>query len=477
MHNDKITPEFAILGHPNEGKSSVLSTLAEDDSVRISPTPGETRECRTFPVIIDGQEILRFVDTPGFQNPRRVLKGLQDMQGDSLEMFHIFLKKHESIPEFADDCELLRPIVKGAGIIYVVDASRPLRNVDTAEMEILRLTGKPRMAVMNCKEHDTEYLSLWKNELRKNFNSYRLFNAHRATYAERILLLESLKNIDQDWHSTLATIVETFKKDWESRNQRTAEIVCDMLFTCLSYNVKKAAPKNSNEEDIKKQLFNSYQQTLKKTERDTHKRIRVLFKHNIFNYSLPSYSLLHDDLFDDRTWEFLGLERKQMAVIGGLGGAALAATLDLAVGGVSLGLFTTMGGAFGAMGALYGSKRLSESAQVLGIGLGSRKIQIGPHKDIQLLFILLDRAFLYYSHIINWAHGRRDYSGCTSEKSAQLIQPHPQSFTNSWSVASLKICHDFFKAVTNGNQNKIETAQKRLKELIRSTLLEISLRE
>ena len=26
-------PVFAIIGHPNEGKSSVLSTLAEDDSV------------------------------------------------------------------------------------------------------------------------------------------------------------------------------------------------------------------------------------------------------------------------------------------------------------------------------------------------------------------------------------------------------------------------------------------------------------
>ena len=66
-------PEFAILGHPNEGKSSVLSTLAEDDSVRVSPIPGETTECRSFPVIIDGREVLRFTDTPGFQNPARVL--------------------------------------------------------------------------------------------------------------------------------------------------------------------------------------------------------------------------------------------------------------------------------------------------------------------------------------------------------------------------------------------------------------------
>ena len=63
------TPVFAVVGHPNEGKSTVLSTLAEDDRVGVSPFPGETTECQAFPVVIDGREVLRFVDTPGFQYP------------------------------------------------------------------------------------------------------------------------------------------------------------------------------------------------------------------------------------------------------------------------------------------------------------------------------------------------------------------------------------------------------------------------
>ena len=85
-----MIPEFAIIGHPNEGKSSVLSTLAEDDSVRVSPTPGETTECRTFPVVIDGVEILRFTDTPGFQNPRRVLHELQAFAGRGPDTIRLF---------------------------------------------------------------------------------------------------------------------------------------------------------------------------------------------------------------------------------------------------------------------------------------------------------------------------------------------------------------------------------------------------
>lgn len=66
-------PEFAVLGHPNEGKSSVVSTLTEDDGIGVSRVPGETTVSRAYTVKIDNREIIRFVDTPGFQMPRQTL--------------------------------------------------------------------------------------------------------------------------------------------------------------------------------------------------------------------------------------------------------------------------------------------------------------------------------------------------------------------------------------------------------------------
>ena len=160
------SPEIAILGHPNEGKSSVLSTLAEDDSVRVSATPGETTECRTFPVLIDGREVLRFTDTPGFQNPSRVLAEMKKIAAESGDTVANFRRAFADVEELRDDVELLLPVERGAGIIYVVDGSRPLRNVDRAEMEILRLTGRPRMAIINCKNDDSSRLEEWKSEFR-----------------------------------------------------------------------------------------------------------------------------------------------------------------------------------------------------------------------------------------------------------------------------------------------------------------------
>ena len=35
--------EFAVVGHPNKGKSSIVATLAENDAVAIGATPGTTQ--------------------------------------------------------------------------------------------------------------------------------------------------------------------------------------------------------------------------------------------------------------------------------------------------------------------------------------------------------------------------------------------------------------------------------------------------
>ena len=468
-----MIPEFAIIGHPNEGKSSVLSTLAEDDSVRISPIPGETTECRTFPVVIDGKEVLRFTDTPGFQNPRRVLHELQDLADRGPDIIRLFREDFLTDPELQNDCELLLPVARGAGIIYVVDGSRPIRNIDRAEMEVLRLTGKPRMAVINCKGEDTAHLAGWKDAFRKTFNSNRVFNAHRATYMERILLLEALKSIDQDWQGPLDLVVSAFKKDWAARNDRTADIILGLLADCLSFKVIGDILPGRDEKMVRKRLHDDYTEAIRKKEMAAHLQIRSLFKHNIFNYDLPPCSILHEDLFNEKTWQFLGLSKRQVAVAGGLSGAAVGAGIDLAHIGLSFGIFTTLGGAIGTVGALLGGKSLSTKTRLLGVGLGKEQVQVGPNDSVQFLHILLDRALLFYAHIINWAHGRRDYpENRTEVERTEFFATGVRS--GQWSAASLKVCREYFRALRDGDEDKREIAEKNLLKILADILLSIS---
>ncbi|MFO7840011.1 MAG: GTPase/DUF3482 domain-containing protein [Desulfosalsimonadaceae bacterium] len=458
-------PVFAILGHPNEGKSSVVATLAEDDSVRISPTPGETRKCREYPVLIDESEVIRFVDTPGFQQPRRTLAWMQQYRRPEAKRVSEFIDAHKSDPDFADECELLSPVARGAGIIFVTDGSRPVRKSDIAEMEILRQTAVPRMAVINPKDKtELEYLGDWKAEARKHFNTIRIFDAQQANYSQRMELLNTLKIIDPDWEKTLRRVTEAFRQDWEQRLSESAAIIVELAEKAAAHCVKKYCRDEASLERIRQELAETYQTDIQQMEADAHKRIKKRFKHNIFNLELPQQSIVHADLFSSRTWKFLGLSRWQMATAAGAGGGIVGAKIDLVLGGLSFGVFTALGGALGAGSAALGTERMAK-ARLRGFPLGRAKIKVGPARSDQLLFILIDRALIYFSHVINWAHSRRDKPQHADSEAG---------YTELWPAPQKQSARRFFKAVRKNHLQQAEELKPRLTETISEQLRKIS---
>lgn len=75
-------PTFAVVGKVNMGKSAVLATLLEEDDdaiIRISDEPGETTRCQRLSLTLDGVERLRFIDTPGFQQPIEALRAIREL--------------------------------------------------------------------------------------------------------------------------------------------------------------------------------------------------------------------------------------------------------------------------------------------------------------------------------------------------------------------------------------------------------------
>lgn len=467
---DISVPEFAIVGHPNEGKSSVVSTLAEDDSVKVSPFPGETNTCRMFPVFIDGREIIRFVDTPGFQAPQQTLAWMKTYQGPDRQILEEFQAAHRKKPLFRDECELFSPLSRGAGIIYVVDGSRPMRSTDRAEMEILRLTGLPRMAIINCKQAGDTYIEEWKSEFRRHFNAIRVFNAHMATYSERISLLESLKGIDQDWQEALEAVIDAFKKDWEQRNSRTAELICSLVTDSHQYAVTAKYSRESQLPSAKEKLFSKYKEEVQDIEREVVKGIKSLYRHNIFNIDLPNQSIIKEALFSHKTWQVLGLKPWQLAAAAGAAGGLVGAVVDVAAAGLTFGTFTIIGGAAGAGSALLG-KNMTK-VKVAGLPIGGFRLSVGPNDSIQFLYILLDRVLIYYAYVINWAHSRRD--PFAPEEREALSKRMKMGYTSKWDTHQKKICHRFFKAIRSHDMTGKEKRKSDFIQLIKGVLLDIS---
>ncbi len=396
---------------------------------------------------------------------------MQNYQGADKDLLTDYLAAHQDMASFRDDCALLAPVAEGAGVIFVVDGSRPLRHADRAEMEILRLSGAPRMAVINSKEDDSSFLEQWQTAFRKHFNSIRKFNSTRATYVQRIDLLESLKYIDQQWEPALKKTVEAFKIDWQARNESVAELMLSLLAEVLSY-TKTVSCSREKEETCRQQLWQQFKNFAEKKEQGTHKAIRRLFKHNIFSLELPSQSLLHEDLFSSKTWEFLGLTGRQVILAGAVSGAAVGAGLDVAAAGITFGVFSSIGGLVGGLATAIKGRKWLTDMRIMGIRLGGDQLVIGPVTNIQLMYVLLDRTFLFYRHTINWAHGKREYP----DGPLPLAEGNgKESFSASWSRDEHKVCELFFQGIRQKNENKAqEQAQAAMRSFLKAKLLQIS---
>ena len=141
-------PSFVIVGHPNQGKSSIISALAYDDRVGISSIPGETKKAEKYSLIVDDEVIYELFDTPGFQRSRKILDWLNQIkapQEEHLDTLKKFFNAEKFNDEFKDEIELLKPILDGGIILYVVDASKPYSKEYKAEMEILQWSGQTSM--------------------------------------------------------------------------------------------------------------------------------------------------------------------------------------------------------------------------------------------------------------------------------------------------------------------------------------------
>ncbi|MEA3412657.1 MAG: GTPase/DUF3482 domain-containing protein [Pseudomonadota bacterium] len=462
--------QIAIMGHPNAGKSSVVATLTENDSIGIGNTPGTTTRSDRYPVTIDGRTLIEFIDTPGFQNPGDLLEWFK-VHRDEENVAAAFIRTHESNELYVHDCELLRPVSEGAGIILVIDGSTRIRQKDRDEIELLRLTRRPRMAILNNMTDRENYQSQWDSELRMSFNSVREFNAHRATYAERIDLLNAMKSIEQGWEPRFKLAISAFEEDWDNRIDQTIETIVDLFRTVLEYKVsKRVDPEKvstrTGEKRVRTQLVKRLEEGIRRFEKSAQQEIRAHFRHNVWN--VPPGSLLMEDLFSEQVSHGLGLSKAQLAVAGMAAGGIAGGLLDTTTAGVTLGAFALLGAAGGGVTAWIGGSALTRMD--IQRMLGSVRVTVGPVSRDGFLFVLLDRILLYCARAMNWSHGRQgadeDAANRVPEKRLE-----PAGFAQDLSASQRKSMVRFFAAARKGRDSPAEEA---FREILGTTLHELS---
>jgi hypothetical protein len=319
------------------------------------------------------------------------------------------------------------------------------------------------MAILNNLTSTDKHMPAWQDALNKSFNSVREFNAHRATYAERIALLNALKTIDQRWEPMLDETIRAFERDWDRRIEQSVASILELLRKALAFRVVKivkvAELRSEGERDeIRKRLQDSLQEGLRALETETQAEIRAHFKHNVWN--MPSGSLLMQDLFSDEVERHLGLNRHQTVLASAAAGAATGGAIDLGVGGLSFGTGTLIGAGLGGVLGVLGTSQLAKLD--IQRTLGVERFTLGPVSNPRFPFILLDRVILYCARAMNWSHGRQAADENAPHRVPEQGPKRRQGFTESLATEEHKLLAKHFNAVRKGKDSACEAQVREL---------------
>lgn len=401
-------PEFVVVGRVNKGKSSIVATLAEEEAVPISEEPGTTQEARGYSVRVDGQVLFSLIDTPGFQDAPAALEQIRRLRTDasvSDQAVRSFVDAYRGSREFVEETRLLTPILAGGRILYVVDGTVPYSRDFEAEMEILRWTGRPRMALVN-RIGTGNHVDEWTRALGQYFSLVREFDANRAKFGDRVRLLESFRELDPESRPGLDRAIAVLRGEQQRRRREAAREIATLAMAALTQRVELELKPGEQARDRHGEALGRLQDQLREAERTAHRQIFELYRFRKLQASELKFEGLQEDLFAEKTWEVLGLTHGQLLMAGTLGGAAIGLGIDVAAGGHTFLLASVIGGVVGGATALVRSgKKLGSGWKVVENLIGSpRIVRFGPLSRNNLIWILIDRALIYTRAISTRAH-------------------------------------------------------------------------
>ncbi len=412
-------PLFVVVGNVNQGKSSIVAALTENEEVPIDSYPGTTKETAQYEYKFDddsddGIVVFRMIDTPGFQRARKTLEWLQRQNvkiSERPQAVRKFVEVHATDEEFINEVELLRPILDGAGILYVVDASSHLEPSNEAEMEILKWTGQPVMALIN-RVRQRDYSDEWRPTLRQFFPTIREFNAQNVHFADRCDLLRSFAEIRPEWNDLINDAIEMMEQEWEHRKQDAARVIEQLMCDAISHVEKSILSDINDEETARYNLDQVYKAAQRRFEAHARKDMESLYKYEELEREDQESDLLRralqKNLFAEKTWKLFGLSRLQLAAYGAAWGAAAGSYFEYLTTGALMGIPTVIVAVFGAATSLLAGNKLASIKALSRLDDNTGRIlAIGPVSNPNFAWVLLNRALVHYRIIRDRSHAQR----------------------------------------------------------------------
>jgi hypothetical protein len=461
-------PVFVVVGNVNQGKSSIVATLAADPTVARGPQIGITRICCEFHCRVNDRTLYTLVDTPGFERPRQALHWMKQRVSGAVDKRHAvedFVSHFDGSDEYQQEVRLLKPILDGGAILYVVDGSKPFSPKYEVEMEILQWTAQPRMALINPINSENVD-GKWHQVLMQYFGNVRVFNAIDANFADRLNLLEGLREVNAPWRNHVDKALKALRQDRVRCLGEAASIIAGMLTDTLSLRKQCSISKNAEVASKKQVLQQQFFDAIRAREQVARDEIKKVYAHERVHLDAGTLAALEKDLVAVSSSSRLGLSKRKLELTGAAAGAMAGALVDVGSGGSTMGAGTVIGGLAGgaaAYSARYLGKRVLDMVPRVLKSPGGPSLRIGPITDISFAWLLLDRAMLTFIVVSGRAHACLDKAVAAYSEEKGVVE--------AWPTARRAAFERHFQSLRSGRRAffrelDLEAVKRDLKDLL-----------
>lgn len=337
--------KVAVVGHTNTGKTSLLRTLTRDAGFgTIANRPSTTRYVEGAALLVDGQPLVAFYDTPGLEDSIGLLEHLETLPGgDWLQRLEHFLDSPAAHDRFAQEAKSLRQVVSCDIVLYVIDVRERVLGKYRDELTILIRSGKPVIPLLNFVNSPEARAAAWQRQLlQTGLHASLTFNPLVIDAVAERKLFEKMRALHDELYEPLGRIIDDLERQRDRLRRLAADQIADLLLDAAAHTLPMPAADKGDQ--VRQDLFAAVRQR----ELDCARTLLRLFGFQASDYQ-PQALLLElataDPLRNPAALRQYGWRGGS----GAAAGAAAGLTVDLLLGGLSLGVGAGIGAGIGAV--------------------------------------------------------------------------------------------------------------------------------
>lgn len=355
--------QLAVVGHTNVGKTSLLRTLTRDVNFgEVSHLSSTTRHVAGVRLATEQEPVLDLFDTPGLEDAMALLAYVEqlseaDKRMDGPSQIELFLASAAAHQRFEQEAKVLRQLLKSEAALYIIDAREPVLAKYQDELSLLNKCGKPLLPVLNFTHAAEQKTQLWRDALRRlSLHAVVCFDTVSPPQGGEEQLYSSLALLLDHRRRQLQALVDYHQQQNQLRLNAALELIAELL-------IDVAAARVAVKPQHREQELSQLQHWVRQREQISITQLLRLYAFRDDDASAEELPLQEGrwstDLFSSEALTQFGIKVGSGTATGALIGAGV----DIATGGLSLGMGTLLGSVTGGLTQLvrsHGSRLLHQ---------------------------------------------------------------------------------------------------------------------